>query len=351
MNNVFDYIKYYKNITLKEYNYNDIDSLVFSLLSYVELKDIVPDKKNEYIYLDAAIDIYLDKYKNVNLKDENWLFPNCYKLMKSLKNSLRYKNLKLYYYKEIINDTTQFSGITIRIDKITYISFRGTDSSIIGWKEDFELIYKYPIESQNMAARYLDETINFFDRNIYLGGHSKGGNLAMYAYMYGNKNYKKRIKYVYNLDGPGFSDEVINTDLYKDLTTKLITVVPTYSVIGMILENKNYIVVNSQERGLWAHDGFSWQVFGGFFTESTLSKKSLRQKENLKKILEKMTIQEKEEFVTNTFNIFKRLGIEYTSQIQNLKMNDVIKLMKDIKNVPNKTKAKWLTILKLILLG
>ena len=352
MNNVFDYIDYYKNTSIREYNYNEIDALIFSLLSYVELEGIIPSNKNEFIYLSDAIDIYLDKFKDANVKDENWLFPNCYKLMESLKDSIRYKNMRLYNHKYIVDKETQFSALTIRIDKITYISYRGTDSSIIGWREDFELIYKYPLVSQELAKEYFNSTVNFFDRNIYLGGHSKGGNLAMYAYMYGNNNYKKRVRRVYNYDGPGFLDNIIDSNLYKDLSSKLLTVVPKYSIIGMILNNSdNYIVVNCSNRGIWAHDGFNWEVFGGFFVEDTISKKSLRLKENLDKYLDKMSIDERKEFVDNTFNIFNKLGIKYTNELQNLKINDIIRLMKDIKDIDNSTKIKWITLIKLLLMG
>lgn len=353
MKNIFDYIEYYKNIPMKEYNFNETDSLIFALLSYVKLKDIVPNSKKDYIYLDDAINLFIEKFKGFNPKKENWLFPNCYKLMETLKDSKRYKNLKIYNHIEIIDKETQFSAITIRLDKLTYISYRGTDSSIVGWREDLEMFYKDYIPSQKLALKYLEDTINFFDRNIYIGGHSKGGNLSMYAYMFSNNNYKKRVKKVYNYDGPGLKKEMIenNKELYQDLTNKLITIVPNYSIVGMTLENTNYFIVNSPNKGLWAHDGFSWEVFGGLLFQGHLSKKSTKLKENLKIYLDKMTNEEKEELVINTFDIFKKLKIEYTEQLQDLKINEVIKLIKDIKNIPNKTKSKWIIIIKLLLIG
>ncbi|MBR3162026.1 MAG: DUF2974 domain-containing protein [Bacilli bacterium] len=351
MNNIFDYINYYKNTSFKEYNYNEIDSLMFALLSYVEFDEIIPGVKGEYIYLNDAIEIYLDKFKNVNAKDENWLFPKCYELMESLKDSIRYKDMKLYYYRKIVDHETQFSAMTIRIKNITYISYRGTDSSIIGWKEDFELFYKYPVVSQELAMEYFNNTINFFDRNIYLGGHSKGGNLAMYAYMYGNNNYKRRVINVYNFDGPGFLDDVVDSDLYKELASKLLVIVPKYSIVGMILNNEDYVVVNCHDRGIWAHDGFNWEVFGGFFVETTLSKKSKRLRDNFNDYIDKMSLDEREAFVKHTFDIFKKMGIKYTDEIQNLRIGDILKLMKDIKDVPGRIKTRWITIIKLLLIG
>ena len=340
MRNIFDYVMFYKNVSMGECGYNEVDSLLFSLLSYVYLGGIVPDNKKDYIYLNDAVNIYLDKYKDVDRKKEYWLFPNCYKLMELLKDSLRYKEMKLYNLQEVVNNETQFSALTIRLNKITYISYRGTDSSIVGWREDFEMIYKDCIPSQKLALKYFEDTVCFFDRNIYMGGHSKGGNLAMYAYMYGNNNHKKRVKKVYNYDGPGLLKSIIECDtvLYQDLASKLVTVVPNYSIVGMILENANYYVVNCRGRGVWAHDGFSWEVFGSFLVESNLSKKSTKLRDNLNVYLDKMTMEEREELVINTFDIFKRLGIEYTEQLQTLKIKDVIRLMRDIKNVPNKTK-------------
>ena len=353
MNNIFNYLEYYKNVSMRDYTFNSIDSLMFSLLSYVDLGGIVPSNKKEYIYLDDAIDLYLDKYKNVNKKTKNWLFPNCYKLMETLKGSLRYKDMKLYYGKEIIDDKAQFCAITIRINKITYISYRGTDSSIVGWREDFEMFYKDYVPSHKLALSYFEDTINFFDRNIYLGGHSKGGNLAMYAYMYGNSNYKKRVIRVYNYDGPGLLSSVIDKDkiLYDDLINKLVTVVPSYSMVGMVLNNTNYYVVNCKDKGIWAHDGFNWEVFGGFFVEADLSKKSSKINNNLNEYIRSMSIEERESFVENTFNIFKKLGIVDTRQIHDLKINDIVRLIKDIKNIPNQTKLRWINIIKLMFVG
>ena len=351
MKTLFDYIEYYKKYIFREYKYNDVDALILAVLSYVPFEDIVPSGRNDYIYLDKAIELFFHKYQNVDFKNYNYLFPYCYRLMELLKDSNRYKKMKIYNYKKIINGDTQFSGITIRLGNITYISYRGTDSNIVGWREDFELMYKYPINAQIEAVNYLNSTINIFDRNIYVGGHSKGGNLSMYAYMCSKSKIKKRIKKVYNFDGPGFKKDVISNDLKLDLEAKLLMVVPHKSVVGMILNDFNYIVVDSYEKGIFEHNPFSWEVFGSFFVPINLSNKSLRLKNNLREYMDSLDDEDKEQFVVNTFSVFKNMGIKTTADIHNLKIMDIIRLVRDIKNVDEKTKIKWIKMIKLILLG
>ena len=193
MKNVFDYLDYYGNLTFNEVHFNDIDGLIFALLSYVKLQDIVPSDRFKNISLKQACVLFLSKYSEKDFKKEDWLFPSSYKLMVILAHCKRYANCKLGHFVIKTDKNGQFGALTIRGGDITYLSFEGTDSEVIGWKEDFELIYKFPIQAQIHAADYFNTTLTLFDRKVYLGGHSKGGNLAMYAYMYGKDLFKRRV--------------------------------------------------------------------------------------------------------------------------------------------------------------
>ena len=352
MKNVVDYLKYYGNLSFDEYAFNEVDSLLLALLSYVKFDTIVPNGKNDFIYLEEACFKFLKKFSKQDFKNEDWLFPNSYKLMECLQHSKRFYHAKIYHLVSSVDSNGQFGAITIRLpNHITYISFEGTDSNVVGWKEDFQIIYQFPISSQKMAQEYFNQTIRLFDRKVYVGGHSKGGNLAMYAYLYGNEKWKKKVQHVYNFDGPGFLDSVVHSKEYEEMRKKLTTVVPKESVIGMILGNQDFQVVNSSARAILQHDGYSWECFGGCFVKTDLSKKSEKLKSNLHEYLQGMSEEEKKSFVETFFAIFEKTQITNIMQLRELKISTLLNLMKELKNIPSSTKRNLIALLRMLITG
>ncbi len=351
MKNVFYYLDYYGNLTFDEVHFNDIDGLIFALLSYVKLKDIVPSDRFKTISLKQACVLFLSKYSEKDFKKEDWLFPSSYKLMVILANSKRYTSCKLGHFVIKTDKNGQFGALTIRAGDITYLSFEGTDSEVIGWKEDFELMYKFPIQSQIHAADYFNTTLTLFDRKVYLGGHSKGGNLAMYAYMYGKESFKKRVVQVYNFDGPGFLKDVLSSSLYEEMESKLKMVVPKESVVGMLLGHRDYMVVNSSAKGVLQHDAFTWECFGGFFVPSILSKKSKKLEMNLEEYLQGMSKEERKNFVETFFAVFEKTSIQNIMQLKELKISTLLNIMKEFKNVPSSTKRNLVAVLRMLITG
>lgn len=352
MKNIFDYLDFYKDISFKEFVFNEVDALILGVLSYVKFDDIVPRGIKEYIYLEDAVTYFLERYCEDDFKKENWLFPNSYKLMTLLGRSKRFYHTKLYHYNPSVGEKGQFGALTIRLTNgITYVSYEGTDSNVIGWKEDFELIYKNPIYSQEMARDYFNETINFWDRKIIVGGHSKGGNLAMYAYMYGNEKLKKRVKKVYNYDGPGFLSTVYESEKYAQMSTKLEWIVPKDSVIGVILGNGTYTVVNSSGYGVLSHDAYTWECFGGQLVKTELSKKSRKLETNLKAYIDDMSIEERKNFVETFFAVFSQAGITNIMQLKDFKISTLLQLVKNLTSVPAATKRNLIAVLRMLITG
>ena len=350
MKDLYDYLKYYGNSSFKELAFNEVDSLIISLLIYAKIKQLVSNNKKEGISLKKVCELFLNKYSEKDFKKEDYLFPSSYKLIKALKDSKRFNEGKIFYYLEETNTDSQFGALTFRLPHMCYVAFEGTDSNISGWKEDFELIYKYPTISQTKAKNYLNETLTFLDRNVIIGGHSKGGNLAMYAYMNSNKNIKKRIINVYNFDGPGFLDNIINSEPYQEMLPKLKMYVPEQSIFGMILGHQNYQVVKSHKLGILQHYGDSWSCFGGKFLEGTLSKKSLKLENDLKNYLAKMSEEEKIKFVETLVSVCEHLNIKNVMQFRDIKPISIVNFFKEIKNVPNSMKKRFLEVIKMILL-
>lgn len=352
MRNLFDYLNFYGNYSFEEYAYNEVDALILALLSYVKLDGIVPASKTDFIFLEEACHKFLKKYSEKSFKKEDWLFPNSYQIMVALQSSQRFYHTKLYHLVSSVDSNGQFGALTMRLpNHITYISFEGTDSNVVGWKEDFQIIYQFPISSQIMAKNYFDQTINLFDRKIYVGGHSKGGNLAMYAYMYGKSSWKKRVKKVYNFDGPGFLPSVVQSELFTEMCDKLMMVVPKESVIGMILGQGNYKVVNSSAKAILQHDGYTWECFGGKLVPTILSKKSEKLKNNLQEYLASMSEAEKKSFVETFFAVFEKSQITNIMQLKELKISTLLNIMKELKNVPSSTKRNLVALLRMLITG
>lgn len=348
MKNVFDYLTFYGGVSFSDYCFNEVDSLIFSLLSYVEFDGIVFDKG---ISLKEACQKFFNVFKDVDFKKKNWLFANSYKLMEKLEKSKRYSNVILSKYVNEINEHGQFCALTIRVvdAALTYLSYSGTDSSVVGWKEDFDMVCNYPVYSQVKAKEYFNKVLNLFDKNIYIGGHSKGGNLAMYAYMYGNPRYKKRVKKIYNFDGPGFLEDILSLDLYIEMSKKLVHVVPEESIVGVLLYHDSYYPVFSSAKSILQHEAYTWECFGGYFVPAKLSLKSIKFRDKFYEFLDQMTMDEKQNFVDNLFQIFKDLNITSVMQLKDYTFTDVLTFIKELRGIQPTTRKNLITIFKLLI--
>lgn len=349
MKNLFKYLEYYGNESFNRLAFNDVDSLILAELVYAKFKNIAPSGKNRSMSLKEICELFLLKYNESNFKSEDYLFPNSYRLVKFLKDCRRFNLARISYYIEEVGKKTQFGAMTVRFPNgICYVAFEGTDSTISGWVEDFELMYKNPTISQAKGVKYLNDTIRFYDRVIYVGGHSKGGNIAMYSYMNAKSSIKRRVKNVYNFDGPGFLDEVIVSYDYKEMIPKLKMFVPEQSVIGMMLGHDSYYVVKSNGLGFLQHDGFTWCCFGGCLETGSLSKRSLKLEDDLKDYLLSMSLEEKKMFVNTLDNVCENLGIKNIMQFREIKLTSFINFFHEIKNVPNDMKRRFLEVIKMI---
>jgi hypothetical protein len=316
MTNILDYIKYYKNKTFDEIPFNDIDALILAELSYIDLKAFLNEDKMP-ITIENLGKEYFAKVKWDDMKSRSRLYKETYHLFEVMKDTKRFKDLFITNYKNIVDSEKQFGAITFRNNKKwVYIAFEGTDSSIIGWKEDFDLSHSFPVPSQKMAMDYLEDEVRFFDKNVYVGGHSKGGNLALISCVMASSFVKNRLKYIYNFDGPGLREEEYHSLAYKKISKKIKMFVPVQSVVGMIFcHSLNYTVVESSNRGLLQHDAFSWGCFGNVFIEGQLSQKSIVFSNEIKEFLKDMSKEERACFVRDIFLVLSKAEIDNTENV------------------------------------
>ena len=208
--NLYSYIDKYGCYTFDEVSFNEVDNAVFSALSYINFDGIVSPNRFSPVTISMAADMYFQKYTG---KEKNILsIREAVKMLRYMKNTRRYRDLRLYNYIYEESADEQFSALTIEINnKLVFVSYEGTDHLVSGWKEDFMMSYMFPVSSQRRAIDYINKHFFFRRKNIILGGHSKGGNLAMVAAMDANFLVKDKIIKVYNNDGPGLLEEQFNS--------------------------------------------------------------------------------------------------------------------------------------------
>lgn len=206
---------------------------------------------------------------------------------------------------------TQFAALTYRLpDGTLVISYRGTDDSLVGWKEDFNMSFQYPVPAQVSAAEYLTQVAALWDGRIILTGHSKGGNLAVYAAMNAADDVRDRVTRIYSLDGPGFPPDVVHGYEYGTVKDRIVKIVPDSSIIGMILETpERCTVVKSDVEGVMQHFAFSWQMCGGEFVQvEDLAHSSKLFNESLNRWMAGLSQEQREHAVDALFAVLEASG-------------------------------------------
>lgn len=348
MRNIIDYIRdEFK--TFEEKPLNQVDSLIFSNFSYINLDDFVPngvDNNDEIEIMDIL------KRENFKKMFKGTTLPDSFeKFVYELSASPRFRNVKIKHFVNI-NDKKvekQFAAITFILNKeYSYIAFRGTDDSFNGWKEDFNMAFKCPVPSQEEALQYVEAVYNKLTPKIYLGGHSKGGNLAVYTLIKANKSLQDKIEYVFSHDGPGFRKEVIESEEFKKIKPKIKKTLPQSSIIGMLLQTQeNYKIVNSDAFFIMQHEPFSWQVKNSDFdyTEN-LSGGARYTNLTINKWINSMNDAKREKFVNQMFKaLYATNETTFTSLAENWRKNLPI-IMGELRNLDEETKEIMYSIIR-----
>ena len=255
--------------------------------------------------------------------------PETLSLAAKAAKTVRFSQMKALGYTNQIDDEkqSQFSAITFLLDNgDVFITYRGTDDTLVGWKENFNMSFMQPVPAQHEALSYLEKVGAILGGDLYVGGHSKGGNLAVYAAVKCAPQLKERIISVYNNDGPGFSRDFIDSSDYKNIRGKIRTLVPHSSVVGMLLEHEEtYEVVKSNATGLLQHNGFSWEVLGGKFIHlDTVTNESRLIDSSLKEWMNGMSIEERERVVDSIYETLSATNAKTLTELS----ADRVKLVK-----------------------
>lgn len=306
MGNIIDYAREEQR-SFEELPFNEVDALILAQLAYEDIPRLVPaldDERNMYGTFRGRMHHFpMDRhnlrqsakallrapFSAITLKqmDEvlhggadsacqhqvhaaNFTDPAImHSFVRTVAANPRFSGLRVGAFAERFDtdEQTQTAALTFLLpDGTLVLSFRGTDDSLVGWKEDFNMAFQYPVPAQRMAADYICAVAKLWPGDMILTGHSKGGNSAVYAAMNAPAKIRKRIAAVYSLDGPGFPEHVVTSEPYLSTVSKVHKIVPDSSIIGMVLETPEpCVVVKADCEGLMQHFAFAWQVDGDAF--------------------------------------------------------------------------------------
>lgn len=351
MSNILDYLAWRGDLTLDIDPFNSIDALILSCLSYVNFENIVPAKSQGKITIESASEKFFSLHTEEELAQDKSFIKFAPSMLKALGQSERFRNAYLSNY---INDTDisreiQFAAVEIDTsDGKVFISFRGTDDTIIGWKEDFNLSYM-TVPAETEAVAYLQRVMKGRLDKVRLGGHSKGGHLAVYAALAADSELTSRIESIYNFDGPGFNHEAMESDQFNTIRPMITKIIPESSIVGRLLENTvEPIVVKSTELGILQHDPLSWQLEGKLF-ETCMSTDAISDlfDETMSGWLSEMTFEDRKEFVDELFSVFEASGCENLSMLTQVGVKGTKAMISRMREIRNDSGAKVRTLIKL----
>ena len=349
MANVCDYVRWRGDLTLEQSEFNEIDNLILARFSYFPFDKII--RENEI----ATIKELSRRFSNQDVTKLPILWKDDVELFPLMGNSKRFGGMLATKYINKIDaeQEKQFSAITVLMpNDIIYVSYRGTGNTIVGWKEDFNMSFKSHIASQISAKQYLEEIAKEYPSSkIIIGGHSKGGNIAVYAATFASKDVKDRIINVYNNDGPGFCEDVIETPEYQEILPRVHTYIPQSSIIGRLMNHKEkYTIVESVQKGIMQHDLYSWQVLGKeFVTLKKLTNESEFIDKTIKDWLENVEPEKREQVIDAVFEILNTTEAQTMKELKANWFANAKTILGTYKNIDSDTKEMvWQTVNELL---
>lgn len=313
---MFDYISWRGDLSFSAVPFGPVDALVFSSLVYLDFQGVVPSDMAHPVPLHVAAEAFgalADSGERTRVKED-------LALLKAAGASPRFRNTRLGFYRTRLLEAeqTQFAAMAWLLeDGTVFLAFRGTDGTLIGWKEDFNMSFQSSVPAQREAADYTREFADSFPVLLRLGGHSKGGNLAVYAGAKLGAQRQKRLLAVYNLDGPGFTESLLGDPGYLALVPKIHTYIPESSVIGILLEHEDaYTVIKSRQVGVLQHEPYSWEIMGGDFVHvGQMSPGSRFVDRTIKNWIRDMSREDREALVEAMYRLLSAGG---ASQVEEL---------------------------------
>ena len=313
--NICEYLDEYGNKTFEERPFNEVDSLIFAELSYLNWNRLMDFSAPEKTL--CALSVHKKE-----LVDCVYVPKDNLALIKSAATCTRYHKVKVGWFESHYDEeaTVQFAAVTFKLDDGTaVVAFRGTDESIVGWKEDFNMAFLSEIPAQGLAVEYLNKVAAREKNKLIVCGHSKGGNLAVYSSVFSADEIKNRIVAIYNHDGPGFHENIFTRREYIELQDKIYKFVPHDSLIGVLLEHtKDFSVVRCKSASIGQHIPFTWQVKdeNSFEAKPSTTVGSKMVDKAMCDFVNGMDLEQRKTFVNGMFSVIEGSGAKYLYELR-----------------------------------
>ena len=357
MKNMLDYIKEFGHVSFEERAFSEIDALVLTELEYLPLENVVPSDENgeNFVTVKESAE-YMQEHKQ-ELFDENpmMITEERHEVSQVIADAPRFQSLKFFGVVSVWDkDTTkQFAAVTVEVEpSVRLVVFRGTDETLIGWKEDFLMTYSPLVAAQTDAKEYLAKQASLWDGDLMISGHSKGGNLAIYAAATQEEDVQLRIVDIFCFDSPGLYRSVLETKGYQNIVPLAMRYIPQDSLVGLMLESEvPYVIVKSNATGAMQHSATTWEIEDGQFIKmEKLTKNSQLNDQTFKKWTESVSDEELELFWNVFFELLFSVGIDTVNDLYGEFMHYVQEFLKAAGNM-DEEKRELLTRIALLLVS
>ena len=346
--NILDYIDWRGDLPMEADGLNEVDGAVMARFSYVPFEYLDDPPRDSM----RPVRELANKSLGNPAFDGRWKFRD-EELMAAMAPSRRFGNLEVGYFEEKFDEKieTQFSAVTVKLsDSMYFVVFRGTDNTIVGWKEDLNMSYLCPIPGQLLAVDYLRRVASKVKGRLILGGHSKGGNLAVYAGAFCGEEIQSRVEAIFNYDGPGFFEDILKSPGYQAICPKIHTFIPQFSVVGMLLgHGEESIVVHSGETGLHQHDVYSWCVRGARFVNlGTVTGGSRFVDSAMKGWIAEMTPEQFEQFANAIYTVMENTNAHTLHEMRENWLDSALSMARSVGNMDETTRKAVIESLKML---
>ena len=357
MKNMLDYIKEFGHVSFEERAFSEIDALVLTELEYLPLEKVVPsDENGENFVTVKEIAEYMQEHKQ-ELFDENpmMITEERHEVSQVIVDAPRFQSLKFFGVVSVWDkdSTKQFAAVTVEVEpSVRLVIFRGTDETLIGWKEDFLMTYSPLVAAQTDAKEYLAKQASLWGGDLMVSGHSKGGNLAIYAAATQEEDVQLRIVDIFCFDSPGLYRSVLETKGYQNIVPLAMRYIPQDSLVGLMLESEvPYVIVKSNATGAMQHSAMTWEIEDGQFIKmEKLTKNSQLNDQTFKKWTESVSDEELELFWNVFFELLFSVGIDTVNDLYGQFMHYVQEFLKAAGDM-DEEKRELLTRIALLLVS
>lgn len=360
MGNIIDYIDWRGDLPLSVDPFNEVDNLILSQLAYFDFSGLVPEPGRQdyargFEIIEKANRRSRTLTDQLNAKDVPERFRQLPLLLLKVAASVRFGNMRYTNYMNIVDSSKdeQLAAITYILDDGSYyVAFRGTDDSLIGWKEDFDFSYMHQTAGQRDAVSYMDSTLTGVIADIRVGGHSKGGNIAVYAAAFCNPAVNERILTVYSNDSPGFIESLKDSPEFGKIIPRIKKFTPAYSIIGILMSGEvKPKVIQSTGDKVMQHDGFTWQVLGKSFLEADQREKgSIFFDQTIRTWVAGESTQNRKFFIDTLFGLLDKTGATTFSEVTKSKTQTMLKVLAVMREMPKESRDAfariWLDLAK-----